>query len=84
MTKFHLVDEVEIEKSGKLKIVIAIETLTFRQIKKLRDEKETVLINDEHFKIISYEDDMLFHEPEDEFSFFGKEMFGLLVVDVDL
>jgi hypothetical protein len=82
MKKFFLVEEVGKKKVGRvLKIVVPFGRITFQEMKKLMDENQIILIDNYKYKLISFDDDMLFHKPDDEFTFFGKSMFGLLVED---
>jgi len=80
MLKFFLVEERKTKQPGMMmKIVIPNGLITFQEMKKLKDLNQIVMIDDYEFKVFGYEDDMLSHEPNEAFTFFGKLMFGLLV-----
>lgn len=81
MRKFYLLEQSEIKNEGMLMVVIPFEPITFREIKILKDENKTVIIDDEKFTVLGYEDDFLFHDPDELFSFFGNSLIGLLVAE---
>lgn len=80
MRNFFLIEEVKIEIPGRiLKIVIPEGRITFREMKRIVAEKRIVMIDGKEFKVLSFDDDMLLHELDEEFTFFGKAMYGLSV-----
>jgi len=84
LRKFKLIDEVNINGRGTLKVVEPLDPITYREVHSLCKKKSIVLIDDKQFTVHSYERDLLPFDPDNEFHFMGKKLISFLVKTDDV